>query len=95
MLKKNEWTFWADHMPANGVFAISISDDVLDKDCWPVWCIVMCGGVVEHQHDMYTSDVHDRPNMEGWTKQQVLEFCQYEPGDSHPQISHDIIWMAA
>lgn len=95
MLKKNEWTFWVEvsEMPDDGVFAMQITDDVLDRDCFPVWCVVIAAGIVVQQHDMYRSDMYDRPNMMGWTKNKVAKWCQYEPGDNHPQQSRDILWM--
>lgn len=96
MLKPNEWSFWvkAEEIPDNGVFAFSVSDDVLDKDCWPVWTAVMVNCIVESWMPMYTSDVYDIPDMTGWTKEKVAEWAQYEPGNSHPQISHDMCWLA-
>ncbi len=99
MLKPNEWTFWIEEsdLSDDGVFALSISDDVLDPDCWPVWCIVMQGGVVVQLHDMFRAEVHDRPDMMDWTKKQIADWVHEENGSAitHPQVSHSICWMTA
>jgi len=99
MLKKNEWTFWVkmEEIPKDCVLAMSISDDVLDKDCWPVWCVVLQGGTVVQLHDMYRSEVYDRPDMMKWSRDQIADWVQEADGASmtHPMISHDICWMTA
>lgn len=97
MLNRNEWSFYvkAEEIPDNGVFAFSISDDVLDKDCWPAWTAVMVNGVIESWVQMYDGQgVYGIPDMTGWDKKKVAAWTQYEPCNNHPQISHDMVWLA-
>jgi len=93
MLRPNEWTFYVrvEEMPDNGFFAITINDDVLDPDCWPIANLIVATGIVVKQIPLYNSAVYDIPNMEGWTTQQVAEWTQIEPGNSHPQVGHNLI----
>ena len=94
-MRPNEWTFFVgkNEIPENGFFAITITDDVLDPDCWPIHNLIIVTGIVVKQVPIYTSAVYKIPNMEGWTSRQVAEWTQNEPGNSHPQQGYNIMWI--
>lgn len=96
MLRPNEWSFFVktEELPVSGFFAITITDDVLDPDCWPIANIVITGGKVSTYMPLFNSAVYDLPDMTGWTAAQVAEWTQIEPGNQHPQVGHEIMWIA-
>jgi hypothetical protein len=93
IMKLNNWEFYVRHAEdiRDGTYVITINDDVLDPDCWPVHSICVVGGYVRNQIALYSSQVYDVPDMMGWTTQQIAEWTQIEPGNSHPQVGHEIM----
>lgn len=94
-MEHGEWKFFVKAIDLqNGVYAITLTDDVLDPDCWPVHSICIEDGFVRTQTVLYNSSVYDIPDMIGWGNIQVAEWTQYEPGNSHPQNEHSIMRLS-
>jgi hypothetical protein len=96
MLKSNEWTFYVEDedMITDGVYALSITDAVLDDDCWPVWCVVVRTGVVLQQHVMFPGEAYEMPEMVGMTVDEVAAWIREAEGMDAQQVSHNIMLMA-
>ena len=91
-MKLNEWQFYVKAIDIqDGTYAITINDDVLAPDCWPVHAICIVGGFVHSQVALYSSTVYDMPDMLGWGNIQVAEWTQTEPGNNHPQVGHELM----
>lgn len=95
-MKHGRWEFYVKSIDLqDGTYAITITDDVLDHDCWPVDSICIRDGYVRSQNVLYSSSVYDMPNMVGWGNIQVAEWTQYEPGiTTHPQNAHNIMKLS-
>jgi hypothetical protein len=91
----HKWTsfVYINELPTNGVFACTITDDVLDPDAWPVWILTMKDGIITHQTRVIDG-VYGHENMVGWDKRQLAEWVQYEPSIArHPQEFHSIMYL--
>jgi hypothetical protein len=95
-MKLNNWEFYVRHAESikDGTYAIAITDDCLDADCFPSGVINIVSGVVVSQMLLYHSAVYDLPDMIGYDTTQIAEWTQIEPGNSHPQVSHDIMKLS-
>ena len=94
-MKMHEWTSFIliNEIPTAGVFACTITDDVLDPEDWPVWILTMKDGIITHQTKISVG-VYAVENMIGWNKRQLAEWVQYEPTvATHPQEFHSIMYL--
>jgi hypothetical protein len=94
-MEQGKWDFFVkfDEL-VDGVYMITITDDVLDADCWPIHYITIKTGIVLKQGCVFNSTVYDMPDMVGWDTTQVAEWTQAEPGNNHPQIGHNIMQLS-
>jgi hypothetical protein len=97
MLKANEWAFYIrddeESMMANGVYALSITDAVLDPEDWPVWCVVVREGFVAQQHTMYEGRSYKIPAMVGCSVHEIAAWVRGATGTDAEQVSHNIMPM--
>jgi hypothetical protein len=96
MLKPNEWKFYIGEKEilADGVYALSTTDNVLDESCWPVWCVVVRTGIVIQQHLMFKGEAYDMPEMVGMTVDEITDWVCEADGTDPQQVSHNIMFMS-
>lgn len=71
------WKEFIEKFVDNGVYAVTICDDVLDEDCWPVWSIHIKTGVVVKTTPLYHGQgVYDMPNMMGMDTIELLQLMR-------------------
>jgi hypothetical protein len=73
------------------VLFVRISDNVLDKDDWPVRQLFITDGkvtrILEHRSGAYGLD---RAPTVGWTLEQIEKWAAYDPTGQHPEVYHDV-----
>ena len=80
-----------EEMPDNGIFACQPTDAVLDPDQWPIWTIVLKDGVVSNLVPLYVPvGQHDVAQMDGWTKQKLAIWTQFDDPANGYEIVHSI-----
>ena len=76
---------------------VSITDDVLDEENWPVSTIIVEDGIVTQQVPVYVSDsvVYELPNMVGWTTLELKQWLDLNDDfvNSHPTVEYCISYI--
>ena len=78
----------------DGVMAITIFDNVLDEENWPVSAIYVRTGIVLRQVPQYLTDecAYKLPNMVGWDTYQVRMWIEENEAcaDHHPCVQNGL-----
>jgi len=87
-------TIWreakVDDIPLDGKVRIRVSDDVLEPEDWPVWELVISGGIVVDMREVQPG-CYRPPDCGGWTREQLAEWTRVgEDGRQPEQSYHDM-----
>jgi hypothetical protein len=74
---------------ANGLFAVRMSDNVLDPGDWPISIIKIDSGCVIEQVNVIEK-TYSMPDMKGWTLKDLYNWLMIDTTGSHPEEYHDI-----
>jgi len=90
--KRMRWMAFSvkeDYIPDDGVIFVRIADNVLDEGDWPVQALkIQCGTVIT-QRDILPG-VYTVVNMVGWTKAKLVNWANFDPTGSHPEVYHEV-----
>ena len=76
---------------------VTVTDDVLDDENWPVHTIIVKDGVVVKQVPVYVNNnvVYELPSMVGWTTLELKQWLDLNDDfiNSHPAVEHSISYI--
>jgi hypothetical protein len=72
-----------------GCLSVSVRDNVLDEEDYPIDCLILRDGVVTKQESIHKG-VYRIPSMMGWTREQIVEWSEYDDTGRHPENYHEV-----
>jgi len=76
-------------LPIKGQLKVSVTDNVLEDGDWGTDCLMVRDGKVVKQITL-TKGCYTIPNMVGWTREQLVEWSQYDATGRHPENYHEV-----
>jgi len=77
-------------LPANGTLKVRISDNVLDKEDWPVIELTLFGGFIVEEK-VLNKGIYAFDSFIGWDRVDLLSWLTVDYTGQHPEMSHEII----
>lgn len=79
----------ATDLPLKGCLSVGVRDNVLDEKDYPIDCLIIRDGMVTKQESIHKG-VYGIPNMMGWTREQIVEWSQFDNTGHHPEQYHEV-----
>jgi len=80
---------FVEDLPYDCEVFIRISDNVLEKEDWPVNLLIIRDGLVVKEEEICPG-AYRFEYMEGWTTHELCLWSQYDSTGSHPENYHEI-----